>query len=1178
MKVLRLDLRAFGPFTNVTLSPDDGKFGLHIVYGPNEAGKSSSLRALRQWLYGIPHNSTDDFVHQYSDMRIGGVLEHDGKRLEFIRRKGRIKTIRAADDTDVIDDVELSRVLGGVDETAFSHRFGVDYEELRRGGHAVAHGSGDLGELLFSAGAGVADLGRIQKQLEIDAEELFKPRGSKQRINEATGKLKEATQRVRTHLLPTARWRDLDKAVRDAETRRNEIDAELGTHRKRVSYLDRVESALPLIGKKQELTVAFESVVDAPRLPKEFSETRSQLVVTRRHAESSKRDAQRDIESLREKIDAIVLPTGLLEKRTTINELKDRLGAWQKAQKDRPALITRKQSAEERVVEILGELGKPLDLTAAEHLKVSSILSQRIQSLAKRHVAVQTELNGARSRKATLERELKSNQERIAALPPDTDTRPLRRTLRDVAERGQLDQKLKQAEESASTEEDNAQRKLSQLRLWRGQLDELEQLPIPAIDTIERFEGELHDADRSLQQAMDDLDKLQQENEELTREQKSLELEQRVPTEAELESARRRRDEGWNLLVRILDGTQPAEMPETASFIHEFAPDGNLQDAFHASVSQADEISDRLRREADRVLRLAQLRADIDSNQSQQRTQSEKCDDRRGVRSELQKDWEAQWEAVGIRPLPPREMRSWLRSHEELTVISRTLRTYRLEVESVSADIKDCRDSLVKCLASLGKSPEANGGSLRSLVDQCTEIADSIEEDNRIRRECAQELDRNVKELKNVEQALAQAVDAAEEWQSEWEQAIAELDVTAASDPDVANSILQLITKLEEELRDRNRFEERITGVDNESTAFADDVRVLVEAVAPDLLDSPIASSVDDLFDRLTRAEKDHVKQEGLEQQLSDAEKRLNDASSNGRDAEQHLQELCTLAGANSVDELPEIERRAGQRTELERQIAEVNSRLTDLAAGVSLHDFAESVSEYDVDAVRAEKGKLDDCIASLENERRITDESIGENRNELQRMDGQSLAAEAQQQAELLVSEIRQDAEEFIRLHLASVVLKQAIERYRESSQGPVLERASDLFARLTLNSFSGLRAEFNDKGEAVIVGVRAENGRLVYVHGMSEGTCDQLYLALRLAVLEASISSGRHLPFVVDDVLIMFDDVRAAAALQVFAELSSKTQVIFFTHHEHLIELARATVPDTVLFVHQLEGSGTP
>ena len=60
MRILRLDPVAFGPFTGAPLALDDGHSGLHVVYGPNEAGKSSTLRALRQMLFGIPHNSSDN--------------------------------------------------------------------------------------------------------------------------------------------------------------------------------------------------------------------------------------------------------------------------------------------------------------------------------------------------------------------------------------------------------------------------------------------------------------------------------------------------------------------------------------------------------------------------------------------------------------------------------------------------------------------------------------------------------------------------------------------------------------------------------------------------------------------------------------------------------------------------------------------------------------------------------------------------------------------------------------------------------------------------------------------------------------------------------------------------------------------------------------------------------------
>ena len=47
MKLLRLDLLTYGPFTDQSLSLDAGDCGLHVIFGPNEAGKSSALRALR---------------------------------------------------------------------------------------------------------------------------------------------------------------------------------------------------------------------------------------------------------------------------------------------------------------------------------------------------------------------------------------------------------------------------------------------------------------------------------------------------------------------------------------------------------------------------------------------------------------------------------------------------------------------------------------------------------------------------------------------------------------------------------------------------------------------------------------------------------------------------------------------------------------------------------------------------------------------------------------------------------------------------------------------------------------------------------------------------------------------------------------------------------------------------
>ncbi len=74
-----------------------------------------------------------------------------------------------------------------------------------------------------------------------------------------------------------------------------------------------------------------------------------------------------------------------------------------------------------------------------------------------------------------------------------------------------------------------------------------------------------------------------------------------------------------------------------------------------------------------------------------------------------------------------------------------------------------------------------------------------------------------------------------------------------------------------------------------------------------------------------------------------------------------------------------------------------------------------------------------------------------------------------------------------------------------------------------------------------------------------MSEGSRDQLYLALRLAALEIQIDQGFNMPLIADDLFINFDDRRTAAGLKVLGELSRSMQVVFLTHHDHLVPLAK-------------------
>jgi uncharacterized protein YhaN len=171
--------------------------------------------------------------------------------------------------------------------------------------------------------------------------------------------------------------------------------------------------------------------------------------------------------------------------------------------------------------------------------------------------------------------------------------------------------------------------------------------------------------------------------------------------------------------------------------------------------------------------------------------------------------------------------------------------------------------------------------------------------------------------------------------------------------------------------------------------------------------------------------------------------------------------------------------------------------------------------------------------------------------------INGRANAANAEAMRHEALAAMGDAAEEYLAVATASRLLKWAIDRYRDQKQGPMLQRAGEVFAQLTLGEFTRLVADHEVQPPALFA--RRRNGKLVEVAGLSEGTRDQLFLALRIAALELHLRHASALPFIADDLFVNFDDGRARAGLQALRELSRHTQVLFLTHHEHLLPLVR-------------------
>ena len=163
----------------------------------------------------------------------------------------------------------------------------------------------------------------------------------------------------------------------------------------------------------------------------------------------------------------------------------------------------------------------------------------------------------------------------------------------------------------------------------------------------------------------------------------------------------------------------------------------------------------------------------------------------------------------------------------------------------------------------------------------------------------------------------------------------------------------------------------------------------------------------------------------------------------------------------------------------------------------------------------------------------------------------------------------MQETAERYVRVKTSTMLLQWAIDRYRREKQAPLLRRAGELFKLITRDSFSGLQVEYDNQDKAHLTGVRP-NGSVVPVSGMSSGTADQLYLALRVASIEDYLERAESLPFIADDLFINFDDQRATAGFALLGKLSRTTQVLFFTHHQHLVDIALQSLGASVSIVN--------
>ncbi len=1167
MRIKRLELKAFGPFSNRTLDFSSGLPGLHVVFGLNESGKSSSMRALQALFFGFPSRTEDNFLHPYDQLLVGGCLQGpDGRELTFFRRKKNKNNLFDEHDNP-LDTSVLTPFLHGLEQDLFTTLYGIDHGGLVSGGQGILEQKGEVGQSLFAAGTGLASLKHIVDEIEGEGDGLFKPRGSSQAITVALTEYKELQTEIKKVALSSRDWQDHQRALEEAGVKLEDANKLRGRLNKEKRQLERLKQALPYIGQRKGLIEKLAELGEVVELPSDFGERRQNLAQQGRDVRYRLETAKSQLSNLEEKKQRVSLNQELLDHAEAIDELLQGLGQYRKAKDDRPQLDGLRIGCRVEAANLLKQIKPGISIDEVEALRPSLAKRKTIQTLGARHEALIQGIRTAGRQVQITARDLESARNDLQKLSPVADVGKLSQTVTLVQKAGDLDGEIATMRRNLDNGRKECLASLNRLGLWAGPLDLAGQLAVPSQETLNRYEEKFRALTEEKRQLQVDRGKLESEQAQLAEQFHEIEYAAEVPTEEELKQHRSRREQGWQLLRR-----QWLHGEDVAAESRDYDPDNPLPEAYERQVGVSDQTADRLYREADRVQKHASLKARAEGIEKGLANLSEKEKNVASALAETTSRWQELWIPCAINPLPPREMNAWLTSFDRLRYQVVESDKIARDVEGREARRRELRTLLITELAAIGAKQDFPGGELAPVLQFSEDLVQKV----RVEHSRREMLDGKIRDLESALETAREDQDGAEEelrqWQTQWNEAMTPLGIESKTLPAEAADFIETLQGCFDKLTEAEGFQKRMDGIDQDACGFEEAVIELANEIAPDLAGLDAPQTVSQLKNRLGRASQDQALIRQYTEEIDALKKAIVDAQTELDGIYEQITALRQLACCETEDQLNEAERCSSEYVKFKNKLEDIEGTLARIAEGISLAALEEQAKAINPDELPGRIEELTNEIdGRIDPEIRQLSETIGREKNELARMDGSGKAAALADAAQEALAKTRRLTERYIRLKLAAKILREEIERYRAENQDPVLKIASRHFSELTLGSFTGLRTDIDDQGQPVLIGVRPD-GAWVNVAGMSSGTRDQLYLALRLATLEWRIGSNEPMPFIVDDILINFDDQRSKATLKALSDLAEKTQVILFTHHRQILDAAQALNANDRVFIHQL------
>jgi uncharacterized protein YhaN len=1150
VRIDSIDLIRFGHFSNREIEFPLQNPDYHLVYGDNEAGKSTLLRGISGLFFGMPTRTPDAHSCKTAELRIGAAISSGGKSFFFRRRKGTSGTLLNLDEVQIQEAV-LGMFLQELDRDRFEQLFGLNHHRLREGGEELLRGKGDVGSALFQA-AGLLDLRNLLEGIDDEAKEVFSPKSRGKVIGNAIEEYKDARAEVRRLAITAAAVKEKQVGLDRTKLNHETLKAEAQSLQRDLVKLSRIARNKPDLSRLYELRAALLDLGAVPRLPAGSRRQRDDAMSALASATSQIEALAAQIAQRRERILALPLSTVFRTHAKEIEELNAGISDYIRGTADRPKRAAERADAIQLAEVEWKEIWRKRPLSDAGELKSAYARKTEVLALVTEHARLTAALEQAEEQVRSGTQEQERINDELALHPEPPDPTVLIVAIERAKSLGDTENSLARLNSDVKRLMTDTNRELGALGLWSGSIEKLESLRTPLPSTIDQYTRHWESGNNTRRELKQRLSHAQETIHKTQAELERLTVKIGKVGEGTLAEVRTRRNELWQLIrASAFDKTLTAEEAQTNS--RSSVP---LPEFFGEHLRRSDEIADLRFTHAKDVAIQDRLTKEFELAVTEQQSIEQEIAELETAENEMRERWVSEWRALGSDPLSPAEMKEWMQSRkailerlEQGREKENDLGVLQERTLAAAAQIELCSKE-----PGLALSVDSQANSLPVLIKVAQVLADRVEEERRTIADL-----RRRGQLLSVERQHAKLLQCREkllEWSGKWSHFVKALLLPEGSTPVQVGEALAVLENVFGHLKEAEHLQHRVKRMGDNIDEFEAKASRLIAAIAPSLAAlAPQAAAVE-LHAQYVQAGKAETERATLETQNATDERAIVSYRGRVDAATATLDNLRQLARCEDDQQLEIVITQAESGSDKQDEYDRIAKGLIERNDVSDLKQIEEEASGYELDVLKSE------IFASEERQKLVQDEvfktgsEYGKLLQEFERLEGSEESALQAQRAEDALAKIRPAVAQYLRLRIASEVLHRAIEAFREKHQGPVLSKASELFSRLTLGDHSGLTTGFGDDDRPVLVAIR-KDGEQVAVEGLSDGTRDQLYLALRLAAIEYHVGTVAACPVILDDILIHSDDARAFAALEVIGDLAKRTQVLFFTHHRRLAEL---------------------